>query len=254
MNLKIIKYGGSLLDDAAQQAQLLDQIAAGAGAGLPLVLVHGGGKEISRQMEKAGLTPKFVDGRRFTDEATMNVVEKALGELNAHIVRELARRGVRARGLSGRMNHVVEATAQVELGRVGLPTQVDGAQLSALLKLDGLPVFYSVAEDTAHQPLNVNADDFALELAVACRADDLIFLTDTGGILDAEGKRLDLLTPSAVDRLIEKGTIHGGMKVKAESCLDALRRGVGRVRIGKMVRFSGGALTLEAGTGFVQKN
>jgi acetylglutamate kinase len=251
MSFTVLKYGGSLLDDVAQQAALLDQIAMAARAGLSLILVHGGGKEISRQMEKAGLTPRFVNGRRFTDEATMTVVENALAALNADIVSQLVKRGIPARGLSGRMNHVVEAEAQPDLGRVGLPTKVDGERLSELLKLGGVPVFYSVAEDAAHHPLNINADDFALELAVACRADDLIFLTDTGGILDAEGVRLDNLTAVAVDRLIEKGTIHGGMMVKARSCLDALRRGVRRVRIGKMLHLTGRQVSIEAGTGFI---
>lgn len=247
----VVKYGGSLLDDAAQQTALLARLADAWKAELPLVLVHGGGKEISRQMEAAGLTPRFVNGRRYTDDAAMAVVETALARLNADIVKQLSTLGVRAHGVSGRTQHVVEATAQAELGRVGLPHHVDAARLNELLAMEGLPVFYSVAEDAAHHPLNVNADDFALEIAVACRAQDLIFLTDTGGILDKEGTLLEALTPLDVNRLIEKGTIHGGMKVKAESCLDALRRGVKRVRIGKMLRVSGSTLSVDAGTGFV---
>jgi len=253
MNPIVVKYGGSLLDDTVQQALLLDQIALAWKAKLPLILVHGGGKEISRQMEKAGLVARFVNGRRFTDEATMKVVEQALSELNNTIVEELGKRSVHARGLSGRTHHVMQAQAQAELGRVGLPRKIDAEALERILLMEGLPVFFSVAEDAAHHPLNVNADDFALELAVACHAKELIFLTDTGGILDASGRLIESLVPSTVDRLIEKGTIHGGMLVKAQSCVDALHRGVHEVHIGKMVRLIHGNFTVESGTGFALK-
>ena len=252
MNSLVIKYGGSLLDDRTQQARLLEQIALAWQAKLPLVLVHGGGKEISRQMEKAGLTPRFVNGRRFTDLAAMAVVESSLAALNAEIVRQLNDCQAPARGLSGRTRHLMQAKALPELGRVGIPSAVDAAVLAELLAIQGLPVFYSVAEDAAHHPLNINADDFALELAIACRAEELIFLTDTGGILDEQGALLENLDAAAVDRLIEKGTIHSGMTVKAQSCLDALRRGVRHVRIGKMVHATKAGLAVDKGTGFSQ--
>jgi len=228
----VIKYGGSLLDDPAHRADFLREVAT-LSCPQSVILVHGGGKEITRQMEKAGLEPRFVNGRRFTDERTMQVVEQALSGLNAGIVEELCAYGAEAKGFSGRSQHVLQASAVSELGRVGIPEKVDAAALQLLIKGTALPVFYSVAEDAAHQPLNINADDFALAVAVALKAARLIFLTDTGGILDGQKKLISQLTPVEVESLITQNVINGGMMVKARACVQALKDGVGAVDIVK---------------------
>ena len=188
-------------------------------------------------MEQAGLKPKFVNGRRYTDEATMAVVKKALAQLNNDIVVELGKLGVPAIGLSGQQDHLIEAEVVQELGRVGIPKKVNAGTLDAMLKKKALPVFYSVAEDADHHSLNINADDFALILAVACRADRLVFLTDTGGVLDGAGKLIPQIVPKDVLLLEETKVITGGMLVKVKACVDALERGVGSVDIVKGIGY-----------------
>ncbi len=228
----VIKYGGSLLEEPGHRTAFLREVAALSKIE-KVVLVHGGGKEISRQMEQAGLTPRFVNGRRVTDDAAMAVVQKSLALLNADIVRELKGFGAEAKGFSGQENHLMEGQAIEGLGRVALPTAVQEDVLQQILTDICLPVFYSVAEDARRQALNVNADDFALALAKACRAKRLVFLTDTGGVLDKAGRLISLITPRDVDSLAAQGVITGGMLVKAKACVEALKQGVGRVDIVK---------------------
>ncbi|HVO33886.1 MAG TPA: acetylglutamate kinase [Elusimicrobiota bacterium] len=228
----VIKYGGSLLEEPGHRHNFLRQIATLRRTS-KIVLVHGGGKEISREMEKSGMTPRFVEGRRYTDEQTMTFVEKVLQRLNASIVAELAELGAAAHGYSGRFEHVMEAKSVFELGRVGSPNMIHENVLRQIIHADPIPVFYSVAEDVGRHALNVNADDFALALAVACKAKRLVFLTDAGAVLDARGYAIATISSSDVEDLIAQNIITGGMVIKARACVEALRRGVGRVDICK---------------------
>lgn len=232
----VIKYGGSLLEEPGHRGLFLKQIAALA-KHEKIALVHGGGKEITRAMEKAGLEARFVGGRRYTDDKTMEFVRKVLARINGEIVKELAQAGVEARGLSGQENHLLEAAAIPELGRVGIPRSVDQNALQALLAAAVVPVFYSVGEDIEGKPLNINADDFALALAVASRARQLIYLTDSGGINGSDGRLIPYLGPKDVEMLIARNVISGGMIVKAQACLRALQEGVGRVDIVKGIDY-----------------
>jgi acetylglutamate kinase len=232
MKLTVVKYGGSLLEDAAHQEAFLKELASLAKRER-IVLVHGGGKEITKAMEAAGLPAKFVDGRRYTDEKTMAVVEETLSLVNARIVAILKTHGVSAAGFSGRSENWMTADVMKALGRVGEPAAVRSETLRALLDKTELAVFYSVAQDAAGAPLNMNADDFALALAAAVSAERLVFLTDTGGILGKNGKRIERVTPEEAERLIADGTITGGMAVKARACVQALQKGVGQVDIAK---------------------
>jgi len=234
VNLLVIKYGGSLLDDAAHQAEFLKEIAAVA-LREKVVLIHGGGKAISRAMETARLAPRFVDGLRYTDDETMDIVEQTLAGVNAGIVTALRAAGVSAEGFSGRWNHIMRAVPLADLGRVGAPEFVHKDFLRTAITRVRLPVFYPVAEDAAGASLNINADDFALALAAAIPAAALIFVTDTGGILDKAKRLIDRVSPADVERLIQDGTITGGMAVKARACVHALRQGVGRVDIVKNI-------------------
>ncbi len=231
----VIKYGGSLLDEPDHRRVFLKDIAI-LSKKQKVILVHGGGKEISRQMEKAGLKPKFVDGRRYTDEAAMVVVKKALSGLNAEIVVELTALGAQVTGGSGQDSHLVEAKAVPGLGRVGVPTTVNVQVLKKILDGDKMPVFYSIGEDEKREPLNINADDFALALAVACKAERLVYLTDTGGVLDTDGTPIELISPAGVEFLARRQAITGGMLVKARACVDALKQGVKSVDIVKGIQ------------------
>ena len=236
MNVFVIKYGGSLLEEPGHRSAFLKDVAA-LSKKQKLILVHGGGKEISQQMEQSGIKPRFVGGRRYTDEATLAVVQKALSGLNREIVAELARLGVNPKGGSGLDDHLLQAEPIVDLGRVGMPLQVNSTVLQRLLSEERLPVLYSVGEDAKHEALNINADDFAQAIAVACCAERLVYLTDTGGILDEEGKLITRIAPRDVDALAKKKGISGGMLVKAKACLDALKDGVGSVDIVKGIEY-----------------
>jgi acetylglutamate kinase len=236
MSLIVIKYGGSLLDEPGHRTAFLKSIAL-LSKKQKLVLVHGGGKEISRQMEQSGITPRFVNGRRFTDDATMAVVIKALAGVNQQIVAELKQLGADVQGGSGRDGHMLEAAAIGELGRVGMPTKINQGTLQKLLGQKALPVLYSVAEDEKKEPLNINADDFAQALAVAAKADQLIFLTDTGGVLDTNKHLIERITPADIATLTQDQIVTGGMLVKVQACVDALKTGVGRVDIVKGIDY-----------------
>jgi acetylglutamate kinase len=236
MSVIVIKYGGSLLEEPGHRTAFLKDVAA-LSKKQKVILVHGGGKEISRQMEQAGLSPKFVNGRRYTDEATMAVVKKALARLNTEIVSELEKLGVQVFGSSGQEDHLMEAEVVQDLGRVGIPKKVNGVALEAVLKKKAMPVFYSVAEDVNHQPLNINADDFALEIAVACQAARLVFLTDTGGLIGADGKIIGGISDKQAESLIESGVITGGMVVKIRACIAGLKRGNLFIDMDKNIRY-----------------
>ena len=256
MKVIVIKYGGSLLDDANRESLFLEQLAREWKLHRHrLVLVHGGGKEITRQMAKSGIEAKFVGGRRFTDEKTMDFVEKALQSLNAGIVQKLRAYGAASDGYSGRYRHLLIAESIPELGRVGQPT-ASGVKLDVLAGLTNanlLPVFYPVGEDASGQPLNINADDFAQALAIALHANELIFLTDTGGVLDKAGQLVPQINPGGADLLVKNGTITGGMEVKIQACLAAIRQGVGKVHIGKSIFSDAQGLHVEDGTAIVKE-
>ena len=251
MKWTVIKYGGSLLDDAKHQSEFLAEAAA-LSRERRIALVHGGGKAITQAMETAGLETRFVQGRRFTDDATMKVVEQTLGEINARIVSILVRLGVSAKGFSGRSEHLMSAHPVEALGLAGDPAAIRSEALDAILAQAELPVFFPVAEDFRGRPLNINADDFALALAASSQAERLVFLTGTGGILDGNQRMIQRVTSVDVERLIVDGTIKGGMAVKARACVEALRQGVGRVEIAKnLASLFGDAASPSEGTSFL---
>jgi len=234
-NVIVIKYGGSLLEDPSHREDFLKDVAA-LSKKAKVVLVHGGGKEISRALEKKGVATRFVNGLRVTDEHTLAVVADVLTRLNKEIVSHLVHLGVRAEGCSGKTDHVVLATALPELGRVGKPEQVNISMFGRILARS-LPVFYPVAEDASGGSLNINADDFALALALACQAKRLVFLTDSGGVLGSDGKQIPKIDRALSENLIRSGVITEGMLVKARASVDAVEKGVGSVDITKNIKY-----------------
>jgi acetylglutamate kinase len=249
--LTVIKLGGSAMEDPAALTATLQDVVFMATVGLRPVLVHGGGKPIDRAMAAAGLVPRKVQGRRYTDQATLDIVVRVLiEEINAGIVSQIHRLGGLAVGLHspplpvlfGRRLELPGEGGPVDLGRVGTVTSVAGDLIRAFCAGGVIPVIPSVAleEPERRAWLNVNADTAAAGVALGLQAEKLVFLSDTPGILMDRHDPVTLLThldAAGCRDLIAQGVIDSGMIPKVEACLEGLRGGVrkthmidGRVR------------------------
>ena len=233
----VIKLGGSLLDDASRRDAALRKIVARWNAGEDLVLVHGGGKHIDAALAEKGIARKTHAGLRITDDATLAVVVSVLGgTVNKMLVRELAKLGVRAAGISGCDGATLMATPHppidgVDLGRVGKVTHASRALVASLLNYGTLPVVSSIAIGADGELFNVNADSAAAAMAIAVGAQELLFITDVAGLLDADGKVVPRLHAADAQSFIDNVT--GGMKPKLQAALSALTSGVREILIGE---------------------
>ena len=238
----VIKYGGSLLATAKGQQTLLRQLKS-LSMKTPIVLVHGGGKEISKWLDRVRIRSRFLNGLRYTDAAAMEVVEMVLsGKVNQDLVGKLSRLGVKAVGLSGRSAETVRAGVRKELGRAGKVTHGDAHLLTTLLQSGFTPVLSSVASDGKGQALNVNADEAAAAIAISLKALRLVLLTDVPGVKNSMGKVIPVIRRSDFPSLVKKGVITGGMIPKVRSALAAVARGVGAVQISGSLKPHGGTL------------
>jgi acetylglutamate kinase len=229
----LVKLGGTLLDTAGSRRALTAQIADVLRAGHRTVVVHGGGKQMTRFLTERGIESRFVNGLRVTTPETMDAVVKVLaGSVNHDLVASFVGAGVLAVGVSGIDAGLVEAVQlDPELGQVGRVTGSNPALLNLLTENGFLPVVACVAGDRSGQMYNVNADQMAVACAAAFAADDLVFLTDVDGVRDADGSVLPRLTTGDCERLIAEGIAAGGMQAKLNSAIAALTQGVERVRI-----------------------
>ena len=240
----VIKLGGSVLEHPDALRHLLLDIVFMTTLGMRVIVVHGGGKAISRAMDSAGIEPRFVQGRRYTDEATLAIVEQVLAtELNHELVAKLEEYGGRAMSLNFLSTNVLfgERLAlegpggeSLDLGHVGEVTRVDRLTIDNLAYAGQVPVIPSMAVGPDGQKLNINADTAATAVAAALGADKLVVLSDIPGVLrdmnDPESL-IHSLSASEARRLIADGTIAGGMIPKIEGCLETLARGVGKIHI-----------------------
>jgi acetylglutamate kinase len=235
--VKVIKLGGSLLDDASRRSAALQKIVARWNAGEDLVLVHGGGKHIDAALAKLGIAKKTHAGLRVTDDATLDVVVSVLGgTVNKMLVSELAQLGVRVAGISGcdGATLVAEKHADidgVDLGHVGHVIGSNRALVNALLTSGTMPVISSVAIGRDGALFNVNADSAASAIAVAHGAEELLFLTDVEGLLDHEGLLVPRLDTNGVEAMLSSPAVSGGMKPKLQAALAALNAGVVQIKI-----------------------
>jgi acetylglutamate kinase len=248
--LTVIKLGGSAMEDAGTLRATLQDVVFMETVGMRPVLVHGGGKSIDRAMADAGLQPRKILGRRYTDDATLEIVVRVLRqEINAVIVAQIRALGGRAVGLHGDSLQCLFGEQQflegpggerIDLGRVGNVTRVDSALLNDLCAAGVVPVIPSLAFDASNGWLNVNADTAAAAVAANLQAEKLVLLTDTPGILldrTDENSLVRNLDADGCRDLITRGVIEEGMIPKVEACLESLRAGVpkthmidGRVR------------------------
>jgi acetylglutamate kinase len=242
--LTVIKLGGSAMEEADALRATLQDVAFMATVGLRPVLVHGGGKPIDRALAAAGLEPRKVKGRRYTDDATLDIVVRVLrDEINAGIVQRIRELGGRSVGLhTDTLQCLVgeklllkgENGEPIDLGRVGQVTKVDADLIAGFTDANVTPVIPSLAVDEHGGWLNVNADTAAAAVAAHMKAEKLVFLTDTPGILRDRrdpASTVPHLDAAGCRRLVDEGVVDSGMLPKVEACLDSLGSGVGKVHV-----------------------
>jgi acetylglutamate kinase len=240
----VIKLGGSVMEEPRSMSHLLLDIIFMETVGLRPVLVHGGGAAISRAMNDAGLEPRFVQGRRYTDDATLAIVERVLaGEINEGLSRQIQNYGGKAQSLNFRTTNVLFGERlslkdpdgkPVDLGHVGAVTRADGEIIRRLCEVGVVPVIPSMCVDANGCKLNVNADTAATAVAQALQAEKMVYLSDVNGVrLDKSNPNslINSLTAEQARELISSGAIGAGMIPKVQACLDILDSGVRKIHI-----------------------
>lgn len=237
----VVKYGGHAMGDAALGKAFAQDIALLKQSGINPIVVHGGGPQIGKMLDKMGIESKFEGGLRVTDQKTVEIVEMVLaGSINKEIVALINAEGEWAIGLCGKDGNMVYAEKAhktaidpdsniekvLDLGFVGEPVEVDRTLLDLLAKSEMIPVIAPVAPGRDGHTYNINADTFAGAIAGAVEASRLLFLTDVPGVLGKDRKLIDELTVAEARALIRDGTISGGMIPKVETCIEAIERGV----------------------------
>ena len=234
----VIKYGGSAMTDESLQKQVIQDAVLLKLVGFKPIIVHGGGKEISKWVEKSGMEPRFVNGLRVTDEPTMEIAEMVLNRVNKTLVKMIEEMGVLSVGISGKdggLLHVHKKTSNGEdLGFVGEIDNVNPKILNDLLANDYLPVVCPIGFDDKFDTYNINADDAACAIAKALKVEKLAYLSDVPGVYRDPNDKTSLIYELPYEdlmALIESGAITGGMLPKLLSCKDAIDNGVSRVHI-----------------------
>ena len=232
----VIKYGGNAMINETLKQQVMEDIALLWLIGVKVVLVHGGGPEISQTMQKFGKEAKFVNGLRVTDKETVDIVQMVLaGKINKTLVNLIQMKGGHAMGLSGIDGGIIEATMKDEaLGYVGEITKIRPQPIEALLEKNYIPVISTVASDHQGNTYNINGDTAAARIAGALHAERLIMMTDIAGILmnkDDPSTLIPHITVEEARKLYDSGVISGGMIPKVDCCIDAIEHGVENVVI-----------------------
>ena len=237
----VLKYGGHAMTDATLKRSFARDVVLMKLVGMNPVIVHGGGPRIRELLEKLGKTSEFVDGMRVTDGETMDVVEMVLGGLvNKEIVDLLNRQGGRAVGLTGKDGGLIDARRLtitrhrpeleepevIDIGQVGEIQNIDTSVVDMLVGADFIPVIAPIGSDRQGHSYNINGDVVAGRLAEALRAEKLILLTNTPGVMDARGEPIPVLETNEAQRLVDRGTISEGMLPKVRCAIEAVQRGV----------------------------
>ena len=234
----VVKYGGSAMVDEELKKHVIQDVTLLKLVGFKPIIVHGGGKEISKWVGNVGMEPVFINGLRKTDEATMEIAEMVLNKVNKSLVTLVQELGVNAVGISGKDGGLLKVEKKYsngeDIGFVGEITEVNPQILYDLLEKDFLPIICPVGMDAEYNSYNINADDAACAIAKAVKAEKLAFLTDIEGVYkDPKDKDtlISELRVSEARELIGDGFIGGGMLPKLNNCIDAIENGVSRVHI-----------------------
>ena len=233
-----VKYGGSAMVDDVLKEDVIQDVTLLKREGFKPIIVHGGGKEISKWVKKVGMEPRFVNGLRVTDDDTMELAEMVLGKVNKNLVQLVEKLGVRAIGISGKDGGLLKVNKKYsngeDIGYVGEIKEVNARVIYDLLEKDFLPIICPIGLDDNNQTYNINADDAACAIARAMRAEKLAFLTDIEGVYrdpKDPSTRITSLTASEARKLMAEGVIGGGMLPKLNNCIDAIEHGVSKVHI-----------------------
>lgn len=234
----VVKYGGSAMVDEELKQSVIQDVTLLKLVGFKPIIVHGGGKEISKWVEKAGMQPEFVNGLRKTDAATMEIAEMVLNKVNKSLVQNVEKLGVNAVGISGKDGGLLKVEKKLsngqDIGFVGEIKEVNPKIIFDLLEKDFLPIICPIGMDDAFNSYNINADDAACAIARSVEAEKLAFLTDIEGVYkdpsDAD-TLISELKVSEAKELIADGYIGGGMLPKLNNCIEAIDNGVSRVHI-----------------------
>ena len=234
----VIKYGGSAMVDEELKKKVIEDVTLLKLVGFKPIIVHGGGKEISKWVGKVGKEPEFINGLRVTDEETMEIAEMVLGRVNKSLVSMVESLGVKAIGLSGKDGDLLKVEKKYsngeDIGFVGDVKKVNADILYDLLEKDFLPIICPIGLDDEYNTYNINADDAACAIARAVKAEKLAFLTDIEGVYknpEDPNTLISELTVSEAKKLISDGYIRGGMLPKLNNCIEAIENGVSRVHI-----------------------
>lgn len=234
----VVKYGGSAMADEELKRKVIADVVLLKLVGFKPIIVHGGGKEISRWVQKVGMKPQFVNGLRVTDSETMELAEMVLNKVNKELVCHVQELGVKGAGISGKDGGLLKVKKRYadgeDIGFVGEITEVNPQILLDLIEKDFLPIICPIGLDDEFNTYNINADDAACAIAKAVGAEKLAFLTDIEGVYrdkDDPSTLISEITVSEAKELIESGYIGGGMLPKLGNCIDAVENGVSRVHI-----------------------
>ena len=234
----VVKYGGSAMTNIELQKKVIEDVVLLKLVGFKPIIVHGGGKEISRWVDKVGKTPEFVNGLRVTDAETMEIAEMVLNKVNKSLVAMVQELGVKAVGISGKDGGLLRVNKKLadgkDIGFVGDIKEVNAKVIYDLLSNDFLPIVAPIGLDDDFNTYNINADDAACEIAKAVGAEKLAFLTDIEGLyrdINDKSSFISKITVSDAKALIASGTLGGGMLPKLTNCTSAMEAGVNRVHI-----------------------
>lgn len=234
----VVKYGGSAMMDEELKYNVIKDVALLKMIGMQPIIVHGGGKEISKWVKLTGKEPEFVNGLRVTDEDTMEIAEMVLSKVNKGLVQMMQKLGLKAVGISGKDGALMTCKKKLaggkDIGYVGDVCKVDGQILDTLLENDFIPVVAPIGIGEDYMSYNINADDAACAVARAIQAEKLVFLTDIEGVfVDPSDKNtlISEMTVEEAEEFIAKGVVGGGMLPKLTNCIEAINNGVARVHV-----------------------
>ncbi|MFR6346245.1 MAG: acetylglutamate kinase [Enterocloster aldenensis] len=234
----VVKYGGSAMVDEELKKKVIQDVVLLKLVGFKPIIVHGGGKEISRWVGKVGMEPEFKNGLRVTDEPTMEIAEMVLNKVNKSLVQLVNELGIKAVGISGKDGMMLKCHKKLsggeDIGFVGDVDKVDPKIIYDLLEKDFLPIICPIGFDEEFYSYNINADDAACAIATAVQAEKLAFLTDVEGVFKDFNDKESLISEMTVEEaqdFVDSGMLGGGMLPKLQNCINAMKNGVSRVHI-----------------------